>query len=93
MASGVKFSDIDKAQDVSGTTTDILAPKTLERLQKISDDAAIKMKMEEEDDDEDNEKISIGGDVGLDLLDIKDLSKSLNLNERSNLVLDVEVLQ
>ena len=73
----------------------VSAPKTPERLQKISYERNEQRKKDEaeEDDDYDEEdriKIHSSADLKLDTLDIHNLDKSLNLEKL--LLTDVEVL-
>ena len=70
----LSFNDIDGASD--GTSID--APKTIERLEEISDRGNAQRKKDESDDDNDDEpsgnvKIHMGEDVQLD--DVFDLDK------------------
>lgn len=87
----IKFSDIDIAVTTEGVKEEIEAPKTLERLDKISKEANIKRKEEEEDDnEEDQETLTFGDDIKLDL-GIEDLNK--NLKSGNDILLkDIEVL-
>jgi hypothetical protein len=73
----LSFSDIDKAIDVKGVESSVSAPKTIERLeslalQKVKDDY-------DDDDDDDDERITIGGDVVLDLADVNDLNRPVKI--------------
>lgn len=74
-------------------TTLISAPKTIERLERISREQNEKRKMEEEEDDDDiefeNDKITIFNDtpkLELDNLDVHSLDEPLKLN--NDIVLD-----
>ena len=90
-SSSLKFNDVDTAVDKSGNEELITAPKTLERLEEISNLRNIQRKMDEEDDDDEKLKIS-NENIDLGSLDIQNLEpSSMNLN--SNLLLtDIEVL-
>ena len=72
---------MDNAQDALGNETLISAPKTIERLEKIALDAAKKRREEEdeedEEDDDDDDRITIGGKVDSDTLNIDDMSKKI----------------
>lgn len=69
----LSFNDVDSASD--GTMID--APKTIERLEQISDEREAQRKLEEEDDDEDgNDRIKIHMDENVDLTDVFDLDKT-----------------
>ncbi len=62
----VQFSDIDKAVDVENKESEIVAPKTIERLEEI---AAIN-KEKEAAAEEETEKIKIGNEIDLTDLDV-----------------------
>lgn len=69
----LSFNDVDSASD--GTTID--APKTIERLEQISDVREAQRKLEEEEDDEDGQdRIKIHMDENVDLTDVFDLDKT-----------------
>lgn len=69
----LSFNDVDSASD--GTTID--APKTIDRLEQISDEREAQRKLEEEEDDEDGQdRIKIHMDENVDLTDVFDLDKT-----------------
>tara|TARA_R110002074_G_scaffold137241_5_gene282254 strand:+ start:631 stop:1710 length:1080 start_codon:yes stop_codon:yes gene_type:complete len=87
----IKFSDIDIAVDTLGTSEQVEAPKTLERLEQISREANNKRKEEEqEDENEDSERLSFGDDLKLDL-GIEDLSSDI-ISGNDILLKDIEIL-
>ena len=92
----ISFNDKDSVLDM-GTNSESLvdAPKTTERLEEISRNAAEKRKMEEEDDDDfgvDDGPISIIDDnISLDIMDIQDLSDKPKINNEPILD-DIEIL-
>jgi hypothetical protein len=69
------------------------APKTLERLEKISFVQNEKRKAEEADDEDDEDKITIFGDINLELdaIDVQNLDKNLKL-EPDPILNDIEIL-
>uniref|UniRef100_A0A6C0IJK3 Uncharacterized protein n=1 Tax=viral metagenome TaxID=1070528 RepID=A0A6C0IJK3_9ZZZZ len=69
----LSFSNVDKAVDVKGVETMVDAPKTIERLETL---ALLKASSDDEDDDE---RIKIGGNISLDISDINDLNRPLNI--------------
>jgi len=69
----VKFNDTDNAIDTNGIESNIVAPKTDERLERIAAIAAERRKEEEEDEDDDH--ITIGNEVKLEIEEINDLNK------------------
>lgn len=73
----LSFSDIDKTIDVKGIESSVSAPKTIERLESL----ALQNVKEEDDDDEDDndERITIGGDVALDISDVNDLNRPMKI--------------
>jgi hypothetical protein len=100
----LKFNDTDsvvkydrKASPSSNPEPEkIIAPKTVERLEKISHDANERRKAEEEeddDDDDDDEKLTIFDDAKLELdnMDVHSLDKKLKL-EPDPILNDIEVL-
>jgi len=89
---GIKFNDVDQAVNEKGKEELINAPKTLERLEEISNLRNIQRKMEEEADD-DNETLKISDElVDLNSLDVHVIGqKSIDL-EPNLLLDDIEVL-
>ena len=93
----LKFNDTDSVLNMdTNKETKVDAPKTLERLEKISKEAHEKRKAEEEeedDDDYDEDKLKIFSDVPvpLDTMDIHDLDKKLDTRP-DPLLNDIEVL-
>ena len=86
----VNFKDIDDAIDVDGKKSEIVAPKTDERLEEIATLSAERRKREEEEEDEDD-KLVIGDNVNLDIMDINDLNRPVEL-ETVPILNDIEVL-
>lgn len=93
----LSFNDNDSVLDMgTNKSTEISAPKTVERLEKISKEQNEKRKLEEaeeDDDDDDDEKLTIMGNtsIKLDNLDIHSLDKEVKLEP--NIILDdIEVL-
>lgn len=86
------FNDVDEAFGPDNTKEEVIAPKTIERLEEISVERSLQRKLEElgadEDDDAPLEKIKIQPD-SLDLgeLGITDLNPR---NSEENLTLDFE---
>ena len=75
----VSFNDKDKALGLS-TPQEIVAPKTIERLEQISKIRSEQRKAEEEDEDEEKIRIhSEGPSLKLDALDVQVLDDSLDL--------------
>jgi hypothetical protein len=91
---GIKFNDVDQAVNEKGKEELISAPKTLERLEEISNLRNIQRKMDEEADaDDDNEILKISEEmVDLNSLDVHVIGeKSLEL-EPNFLLDEIEVL-
>jgi hypothetical protein len=63
------FDDIDRAITVDGNQEEIVAPKTIDRLEAISTERNILRKSQQDDDDEsdDDEILKISDDVSIDL--------------------------
>jgi hypothetical protein len=88
---GLKFNDVDKAVDKTGKEELITAPKTIERLEEISNLRNAQRKMEEEDDDD--EKLKISDElVDLNSLDVHVIGEKQVELEPNFLLDDIEVL-
>jgi len=91
---GISFNDVDSVLDM-GTNMEesVTAPKTIERLEQISEiNNQRRKEEEEEDDDEDNLEIFDDNNINLDISDVHDLSKELRV-EAPPLLDDIEVLK
>jgi hypothetical protein len=79
---------VDNAVDIVGNRSSIDAPKTIERLEQLSLD---KQKNIQYGDEDEPEKLTIGENISLDIFDINDLDKPMNL--RGPPILDdIEIL-
>jgi hypothetical protein len=88
---GIKFNDVDQAVDKTGKKELISAPKTLERLEEISNLRNIQRKIEEEGDDD--EKLNISDElVDLNSLDVHVIGEKTMELEPNLLLDDIEVL-
>jgi len=89
---GISFNDFDNVLDM-GTNKEksVEAPKTIERLEQISEINNQRRKEEDDDDDEDNLEIFDDNNINLDVSDIHDLSKELKI-DTPPLLDDIEVL-
>jgi hypothetical protein len=69
----LSFNDMDSVLDSAGKENEISAPKTIERLEEISTNNAIRRKLEEDNSDDEDDKIKIHSDMidlsGFDILD------------------------
>lgn len=88
----IKFDDVDRAVDLDNKIEEIIAPKTEERLEKISNERNEARKLEEMDDDDDDDKITIGEKINLTELDVHDLEKPKELNKVPLGLEEIEVL-
>ena len=80
----IAFSDVDTAVSVGGEEVKVDAPKTVERLEKIANEAHERRKAEEaawDDEDDDDMPLKIGQEVKLELADINDLNRSVKVND------------
>jgi hypothetical protein len=85
----IQFSDVDNAVDIIGNRTNIPAPKTLERLEQLAMEK--QQNINYGSDDDETEKLTIGENISLDIFDINDLDKPMNL--RGPPILDdIEIL-
>ena len=93
----LKFNDTDSVLDLgTNKSSSVSAPKTVERLEEISRVQNEKRKEEEalydaEDDEDDKIKIHGGDNIKLDLSDIHNLNKELDLKP-DPILNDIEVL-
>jgi len=70
----------------------VSAPKTNERLEKISSERSVQRKLdEEEEEEEDKIKIHTGVEIKLDTLDIHSLDKNLKIE--TPILTDIEILK
>ena len=87
----VSFTDTDKAVDGSGVETSVNAPKDVARLEQISKEAHARRKAEEAEDDEDDDgPLSIGEEVRLEIADIHDINKKIEVKPAP--ALDIQTL-
>ena len=91
--SRLTFNNIDKAMGDDKKEEEIVAPKTDERLEKISEMRHVQRKEEEEeeDDDDDDEKIKIGSSLNLGEMDVQTIGGEKKLNT-DPIINDIEVL-
>ena len=85
---GLSFNNIDATIDDSNREKLISAPKTDERLEKISELRHEQRKIEEEEDDD---KLTIGDAIKLDDMSVQDVEINRKINP-DPLLMDVEVL-
>ena len=91
--SSLSFNDIDYVKDQDGTVSNIMAPKTYERLEQISDMRAKQRRDEDDDDDNDNVKLQISDQsFNLDALDIHNIEEPKIDLLPDLLIDDIEVL-
>jgi len=74
----ISFSDTDTAIDVTGIETEVNAPKNVERLEKIAHEANERRNAEEEEDEHEM-PLKIGEEVRLELADINDLNRAIDV--------------
>jgi hypothetical protein len=86
----LKFNDTDFMIDRKGREENINAPKTIERLEQISEQNYIRRKFEEDDENNDDETLNIGGDIALDNLDVFDVNRPIALNDDP--IIEIETL-
>jgi hypothetical protein len=82
----IKFNDVDMVRDINNIDDKVLAPKTIERLDEISNIRNEQRKLEEESDDDDDEPIKLkifdnspSNDLGIELLEPEILNDTENL--------------
>jgi hypothetical protein len=79
----ITFSDNDTAVDITGITSIINSPKDEKNLEELEESRAFA------DDEDEDERLTIGDTIKLDVIDINDLNKPVELKPP---VLDFEVL-
>jgi len=86
----LSFSDEDTHVDTIGNTSVVNSPKDDKNLEEL--ERARALIEDDDDDDEDDERLTIGENVTLDIIDINDLNKAASKVNLSPPVLDFEVL-
>ena len=89
-ANKISFADDDTLVDIKGITSVINAPKDEKNLDEMERARAL-AQVEEEDDDDEDERLTIGDNVTLDVIDINDLNKASTVDLKPP-VLDFEIL-
>ena len=79
----ITFSDNDTAVDITGITSIINSPKDEKNLEELEESRAFA------DDEDEDERLTIGDNIKLDIIDINDLNKPVELKPP---VLDFEIL-
>jgi hypothetical protein len=75
VVSRLTFDDVDRALTDDGKVEEIVAPKTIERLEEISVSRNLQRKLDEaEDDYDDEDRLKIGGDLDSMSLGFTDLN-------------------
>jgi hypothetical protein len=96
MSQSIRFNDVDNVKLANNKEEQMIVPKTIEYLEKISDERYKQRKLEQlqDSDDEDNIKLTIHDDlVSLPELDIQDLREKGKGSEPDfDLELDFETL-
>jgi hypothetical protein len=89
----LKFSDIDNVIDENNVEETVEAPKTIERLEKISIERAEQRKLDELYDEDSDDKIKIGENVLLNDLDVHDLNENkVKISDNISLENEIEIL-
>ena len=90
----LSFNDKDSVLNIdTNKEQQVNAPKTIERLEEISEIRNLERRLEEEEEEEELEKLTIHnkGDINLEAMDIHDLNKRITL-ETEPLLTDIEIL-
>lgn len=88
--SNIEFSDLDHTIDTLGNKDTVEVPKTEENLNRIEEQRQLN---EEQEDDDDSDTLTIGDDVSLELTDINDLNKPVEINTSPLILDDIELLE
>jgi len=83
--SKISFADDDMVVDIKGNTSVVNSPKDEKNLEEMEKSRAF------DDDEDDDERLTIGENVKLDIIDINDLNKSASVELKAP-VLDFEIL-
>jgi hypothetical protein len=86
----IQFNDVDKAIDTNRNISDIVAPKTIERLESISVENHQRRKDDEDEDEE--EKIKIGTEINLTDLDIHSVVPAPTELKKEDVWNEIEIL-
>lgn len=91
----LSFNDVDYVKDNNNNIIHVEAPKTIERLEEISEIRNQQRKLENNDDDNENEKLQISDQsVDLGVLDIHDIGEQERMELLPDLLIDeIEVLE
>lgn len=89
----LRFNDIDNAIGINKKMEDILAPKTVERLEQISRDRNDSRKLDEHSDsDDDDDRLKIGEKISLTDMGIHDLERPRQINRLPIGMEEIEIL-
>ena len=89
----LRFNDIDNVIGINKKMEDILAPKTMERLEQISRDRNDTRKLDEHSDsDDDDDRLKIGEKISLTDMDIHDLERPKQINKVPLGLEEIEIL-
>jgi hypothetical protein len=92
-SSQLSFNDIDYIKDDNNNIISVTAPKTIERLEEISELRAQQRKQDEDDDDEDNRRLKISDEyIELGSLDIHNIEEPKIDLLPDLLIDDIEIL-
>ena len=89
----LSFSDNDTHVDIIGNTSVVNTPKDDKNLEELEKARALtKEDEDDDDDDEEDERLTIGENVTLDIIDVNDLNKAASKVDLKPPILDFEVL-
>jgi hypothetical protein len=92
-SSQLSFNDIDYIKDDNNNIISVTAPKTIERLEEISELRAQQRKQDEDDEDEDNGRLKISDEhIELGALDIHNIEEPKMDLLPDLLIDDIEIL-
>ncbi len=91
--SALSFNDTDNVLDMgTNQSTEIEAPKSIDRLEQISEQRNEQRKLEEEEEDEEEGTLKIHSEpISLDNLEVQDVSSKLRISD-DPILGDIEVL-
>jgi len=93
-SSHLSFNDIDYVRGDDGSVSNVMAPKSIERLEEISEIRARQRREDEDEDDNNNVKLQISDQIfNLDSLDIHNIEEPKIDLLPDLLIDDIEVLE
>ena len=91
----ISFSEVDMVKDTQGIESTMMAPKSIDHLEEMAKHRRMTEaanRNNNNDDEDDNDKLRIGGDIQLDIIDVNELDRPMKMNNNNLLLDDIEIL-